>query len=68
MEMYNVSWNAIDIMCFTDSSSLIIFCFVIVSMQDENRLKTNVIEVREMNYKEYNEKLIKDIKELSLSF
>jgi len=35
---------------------------------DENRLKTNVVDVREMNYKEYNEKLIKDIKELSMSF
>ena len=33
--------------------------------QDENRLKTNVYEAREINYKEYSEKLIREIKEMA---
>ena len=35
--------------------------------QDENRLKTTVYETKEINYKDYNEFLIKEIKNLSLA-
>ena len=39
-----------------------------VAIQDENRLKTNVVEVREVNYKDYCERLIKETKELNINF
>jgi len=57
--------------CFEESTFKWFIFKLRVKMEmynDENRLKTNVVDVREMNYKEYNEKLIKDIKELSMSF
>jgi len=33
-------------------------------VKDEQRLKTNVYELREINYKDYNERLLKEIKEM----
>jgi len=37
------------------------------SYNDEQRLKTTVFEVRDINYKDYNERLLKEIKELEQS-
>ncbi|KAI9564074.1 Replication protein A 70 kDa D-binding subunit [Daphnia sinensis] len=34
---------------------------------DENRLKTNVYEVKEVNYKEHNERLIRELKEMAIA-
>jgi hypothetical protein len=36
-------------------------------LKDENRLKTNVYEVKEINYKEHNERLIREMKEMAAS-
>lgn len=45
----------------------IIYFLLLLNLKDENRLKTNVYEVREMNYKDYNERLIREIKEMTLA-
>ena len=59
METYNVSHNY-------NLNILILMAIVYIGGdQDENRLKTNVYEAREINYKEYNEKLIEEIKEMA---
>ena len=61
MEMYNVSLWA-----FWFSRFLIRLPFI-TFLKDENRLKTNVYEVKEINYKEHNERLIREMKEMAAS-
>jgi hypothetical protein len=36
-------------------------------LKDEKRLKTVIYEVKEMNYKEHNERLIREMKEMAAS-
>ena len=58
MENYNVSPD------YNLNMLILKPLFTFFYEQDENRLKTNVYEAREINFKEYNEKLIREIKEM----
>ena len=57
MDTYNVR-SALLLLSLIETNCLIF------TLKDESRLKTNVYEVREINYKDYNEKLLKEIKEM----
>ena len=59
METYNVSHNY-------NLNILIMMAIVFIGAeQGENRLKTTVYEAREIDYNEYNDKLIRKIKEMA---
>lgn len=58
MDNYNVMTTLVTRLLYN------ILCSLFLLFKDEARLKTTVFEVREINYKDYNEKLLKEIKEL----